>query len=87
MLDASSVMTRNVVTARPRRYQVGDLMTAEVITAPETAGVPRLPEKMVRYHIKRVPPIVRDGKLIGSVSRPDVIGAIARSPESVVEAA
>ena len=40
---------------------------------------------MVQHRIKRVP-IVRDGKLVGIVSRADVIRAIAQSPDAVVEA-
>ena len=66
------------------RHQVGDLMTTPVITAQESASVTELAEKMVRHHIKRLP-IVRDGVLIGIVSRADVIRAIARTPETVVE--
>jgi CBS domain-containing protein len=36
-------------------------------------------------NIKRLP-IVRDGKLIGIVSRADVVRAIARTPDEIAEA-
>jgi CBS domain-containing protein len=41
---------------------------------------------MVHHRIKRLP-IVRGDKLIGIVSRADVIRAIAQSPEAVTESA
>jgi CBS domain-containing protein len=68
------------------RHQVGDLMTTPVITAPESASLTELAEKMVQHRIKRLP-IVRGGMLVGIVSRADVIRAIARTPESVAETA
>jgi CBS domain-containing protein len=66
------------------RHEVGDLMTRPVIAATDTASVTELAEQMVTHRIKRVP-IVRDGKLIGIVSRADVIRAIAQSLDAVVE--
>ena len=35
---------------------------------------------MAKHHIKRVP-IVRDGKVVGVVSRADLIRLMAQSPE------
>jgi CBS domain-containing protein len=66
-------------------HNVGELMTAAVISAGERASVTDLAELMVRNRIKRVP-ILRDGKLVGIVSRADVIRAIARSPDAIVKA-
>jgi len=86
LADGTDLAPEFLEYVRLDRHQVGDLMTTQVITAPETAAVTQLAEQMVRHRIKRVP-IVRDGKLIGIVSRADVIRAIARSPESVVETA
>jgi CBS-domain-containing membrane protein len=60
-----------------------DLMTVPVITANDGTAVPELADLLARHRIKRVP-IVRDGKLVGIVSRADVVRALARSPESVV---
>jgi CBS domain-containing protein len=65
-------------------HNVAELMTTVVISAGEHTGVTDLAELMVRNRIKRVP-ILRDGKLVGIVSRADVIRAIARSPDVIIE--
>ena len=61
-----------------------DLMVAPVITAPADASVPELADLLARHRIKRVP-IVRDGRLVGIVSRADVVRALANTPDDVVE--
>lgn len=61
-----------------------DLMVTPVITASEDTTVPELADLIARHHIKRIP-IVRDGKLVGIVSRADVVRAIARTPDAVAE--
>jgi CBS domain-containing protein len=63
-----------------------DLMTAPVITAKDDADVPEVADLLARHRIKRVP-VVHDGKLVGIVSRADVVRALARSPEALVESA
>ncbi len=83
LADGTDLAPEFLEYVRLDRHQVGDLMTTPVITAQESASLTELAEKMVEHRIKRVP-IVRDGKLVGVVSRADVIRAIARSPESVV---
>jgi CBS domain-containing protein len=61
-----------------------DLMTAPVITAPYDATAPELADLLARHHIKRVP-IIRDGKLVGIVSRADLVRAVARTPDAIAE--
>jgi CBS domain-containing protein len=56
-----------------------DLMTKTVISASDTATVPEMAELMVEQKIKRLP-ILRDGALVGIVSRSDVVRALARAP-------
>ena len=58
------------------RRRARDLMTYPVITAGETATPGEIAELLLHHRIKRVP-IVRDGKLVGIVSRGDLIGALA----------
>lgn len=53
-----------------------DLMVTRMITAPESASVPEIADLLGRHRIKRVP-IVRDGELVGIVSRADVLHAVA----------
>jgi len=86
LADGTDLAPEFLEYVRLDRHKVGDLMTAPVITAPGDASVTEVAELMVRHRIKRVP-IVRDGKLIGIVSRADVIRAIAQAPEAVVETA
>lgn len=86
LADGTDLAPEFLEYVRLDRHQVSDLMTRPVITAVETASVTELAELMVLHRIKRLP-IVRDGKLVGIVSRADVIRAIAQSPEAVVETA
>jgi CBS domain-containing protein len=84
LADGNDLAPEFLDYVRVDRHQIGDLMTKPVITATETAHVTELAEQMVRNRIKRVS-IVREGKLVGIVSRADVIRAIAQSPGAVVE--
>ena len=86
LADGTDLAPEFLEYVRLDRHQVRDLMTAPVITADASASVTELAEMMVQHRIKRVP-IVRDGKLVGIVSRADVIRSIAQSPEAVVETA
>ncbi len=67
---------------RSDRRRVRDLMTGPVVTATEATPLGELADLLLRHKIKRVP-IVRDGKLVGVVSRADLICALARAPETV----
>ncbi len=56
-----------------------DLMTKEVISAPATASIGELADLMTNHKVKRLP-ILRDGKLVGVVSRSDLVRAMAHAP-------
>lgn len=60
--------------------RVRDLMVTSVITAAETASVAAIADMLARHRIKRVP-IVRDGKLVGIVSRSDIVRTVASGSE------
>jgi CBS domain-containing protein len=60
-----------------------DVMARHVVAAEETATLPHLAELMVRHGVKRVP-IVRGMKVVGIVSRSDIVAAIARAPAMLV---
>jgi CBS domain-containing protein len=62
-----------------------DLMIAPVITASPDITVPELADLMSRHHVKRIP-ILQDGKLVGIVSRGDLVNAIARTPDATAKA-
>ena len=56
--------------------KVGDVMTTEVITAGPDTPLHEIATALERYAIKRVP-IVKDGRLVGIVSRANLIQAVA----------
>ena len=65
------------------RHRVRDLMSPRVVTAPHTASLPELADLLSRHRIKRVP-ILRDGKLVGIVSRADIVRALAQADAAAV---
>ncbi|HKS91883.1 MAG TPA: CBS domain-containing protein [Tepidiformaceae bacterium] len=59
------------------------MMVRHVITATEGTTVPMLAELMAANGVKRIP-ILRDGRVVGIVSRSDVIAALARAPAMLI---
>lgn len=55
-----------------------DVMTHEVVTVGENAGLAEIADLLERRQIKRVP-VMRDGKLLGIVSRANLLQALAVS--------
>jgi CBS domain-containing protein len=60
-----------------------ELMRANVVTATETTHVGDIAELMITHDIKRVP-IVRGDKLVGIVTRADLVKTMARNPEALL---
>jgi CBS domain-containing protein len=65
--------------------QARHLMVTPAITASVEASVPELAALLVRHGIKRLP-IMQDGKLVGIVSRADLVKVLARTPDTIAEA-
>lgn len=65
--------------AREHGRKVGEVMTADVISAGEETPVGEIANLLEKHRIKRVP-ILRDGKLVGIVSRSNLIQALATAP-------
>ncbi|OPY02844.1 MAG: Hypoxic response protein 1 [Syntrophorhabdus sp. PtaB.Bin047] len=55
---------------------VSDVMTADVVTVPPTESAVLVAKIMVEKHINRVP-IVENDKVVGIVTRGDIIKAVA----------
>lgn len=82
LLDSEGSSARDFVAAHARK--VSDVMTREVVTAGEEATLGELVELIEKHDVKRIP-IVRMGKLVGVVSRADLLEALlSREPEGPV---
>ena len=59
-------------------WRVADVMTTPVVTATEDATVEEIARLFDAHKIKRMP-VIRDGQLVGLVSRADLLQVVARS--------
>jgi signal-transduction protein with cAMP-binding, CBS, and nucleotidyltransferase domain len=62
--------------------KVADVMTRDVITASPETPLDEIAVLLERNSIKRVP-IVKDGQLVGIVSRANIVQAVASAPEGL----
>jgi CBS domain-containing protein len=53
-----------------------DVMTSPVITVGEDEDIRGIARLLIEHHIKRVP-VLRDGRIVGIVSRADLVRALA----------
>lgn len=70
---------------RPHRTvpcRVAEVMTTQVVALPEDADAAEAARLMLRRHVKRIP-IVSRGRVVGIVSRRDVIRILARPDEDI----
>lgn len=72
-VSSSEQRARAYVKSHSRN--VGDVMSSKVVTVDEETPVNRIAALMEEHRIKRVP-VTRDGKLVGIVSRRDLMRAI-----------
>lgn len=78
LLAPESVLARDFL--RSHSHHVTDVMTRDVVTAAEQTDLKEIARLMQNRGIKRVP-IVRDGKVVGVVSRANLLqGLLAREP-------
>jgi CBS domain-containing protein len=61
---------------REHGHKVGDVMSQKVITIVESTSLREIADLLERHRIKRVP-VLREGKLVGIVSRSNLIRALA----------
>ncbi|WP_046861828.1 CBS domain-containing protein [Microvirga massiliensis] len=71
--------TRAEDYVRAHAVRVADVMSRRVITASETASLAEIATLLEKHGIKRVP-IVRDGRIVGLVSRANLVRALAATP-------
>src|SRR5215471_2001687 len=76
----NSRLAADYVRSHARR--VADIMTPDVVTVDELATLGEIADLMERHRIKRIP-VVHDGKLVGIVSRADLIRVLASGAANV----
>ena len=60
-----------------------DVMVHHVYAVEPDTTLPEIAELMVKHRIKRVP-VLTDGRVVGVVSRSDLVAAISRAPGMLV---
>jgi CBS domain-containing protein len=68
--------------AKSHGRKVSELMSENVVAAAENTSISELANVLEKHRIKRVP-ILKDGKLVGIVSRANLIQALASAPSKV----
>jgi len=63
---------------------VAEIMTRDVVALPEDADAAEAARLMLERHVKRIP-IVRGGRVVGIVSRRDLLRVLARSDQEIGE--
>ncbi|MCB1486960.1 MAG: CBS domain-containing protein [Bauldia sp.] len=69
-----------LATLAQPRSTARDVMTAPVVTIVEDTAVDEIARLLNSYRIKRVP-VLRDGKVVGIVSRGDLLNAVSAQPK------
>jgi CBS domain-containing protein len=80
--DAAPSFLECISVANQRAHH---LMVTPAITASVDTSVAELADLLWTHKIKRLP-ILRDGKLVGIVSRADLVRAMAKTPDAVATA-
>lgn len=78
-----------IFTPELKSAPVCKFMTTDVVTVDEEAPVTQVASQFVLHRIRRLP-VVRDGQLVGTISRRDLLRRIVnedRMPEELVAAA
>ena len=73
-----------LAAVRQDQRHVKDVMTTRVTTVAEGTPLREIADLIVQHRIKRVP-VVRDGKVVGIVSRADLVRVIAETPGELSE--
>lgn len=70
------------LAAKVEARTVGEAMSAPAITAEDWWSVPFAAELMLEYGVNRLP-VVKDGKVVGIITRHDLVCAFARSDAEI----
>jgi CBS domain-containing protein len=82
---ADSVGRRRLVRKQPHAsLTAGTMMTAPAITIGPDATIPAAARLMNTHHIRRLPVVDEDGKLVGIVSRRDLLSVFLRPDADII---
>jgi CBS domain-containing protein len=79
LLTGDDALARDYAKTHARSAR--EVMTTQVVAVPETASLADIARQMDKHGIKRVP-VVRDGRLVGIVSRGNLLQALAATDVS-----
>lgn len=82
-LAAEQELARDYVKSHARK--VAEIMTRDVVSVGETTDLAELAMLLETHRIKRVP-VVRDGQVVGIVSRANLVRAMAATPSRTATA-
>lgn len=68
-----------LATLREPEQPAREVMSRPVVTVGEDTELSEIAQLLVSHHIKRVP-VIRDGRVVGIVSRADIVRAMAAQP-------
>ena len=83
-LFAAGTQAGRYVQAHTRR--VADLMTPEVLSVEEDTPLSEVVQLMEQHHVKRLP-VLRDDKVVGIISRADLVRALGEAVAPVAQTA
>ena len=82
---ADSVGRRRLVRKQPHAsLTAGTMMTAPAITIGPDATIPAAARLMNTHHVRRLPVVAEDGKLVGIVSRRDLLSVFLRPDADII---
>lgn len=73
---SDAAVQKQLSALRAQHIQAGELMTSPVITVSPTNRLQQAVELMATHHLKRLPVVNGNGRLVGLISRVDVLRAI-----------
>jgi CBS domain-containing protein len=79
LLDGGSRADLKKATART----VSDAMTAPAITVRPSSSATEAARRMIEHGVNRLPVVTQDGKVVGSVTRADLVRAFSRSDAEI----
>lgn len=86
LAEGSTLNEQFLASLRQHKGTAGEIMASPLVTVGEDTDVDEIARLLGTYRIKRVP-VLRDGRIVGIVSRADLLRALAHPPPPAPAAA